>query len=173
MPFWKKSDDPWDADPARERERRERAEREPAESPLDTLRDWNEARKAKAAERQAELEAQPREICPWCGREMERGYMVSGKGDLIWRPGWMTARSAWLGPPKEVRQRSLRVDDEGDFTTYKTVWYCGDCEKMVIDAKGMRRVSEPYAWPETPEAKELEGYFRDAKGEDGEEEDPS
>lgn len=83
----------------------------------------------------------------------------------------MTARSAWIGPPKEVRERSLRVNDEGDFTPYKTVWYCGDCEKMVIDAKGMRRVTEPYTWPESPEAKELEGYFRDAQG--NEEEAPS
>lgn len=165
MAFWKKSEDPWDVDPARAREKRK-----PVENPLDTLRDWNEERRAKAAARQAELEAQPREVCPWCRKEMERGYMISGKGGLIWRPGWMTARSAWVGPPKEVRERSLRVDDEGDFTSYKTVWYCGDCEKMVIDAKGMRRVSDPYAWPDSPSAKELEGYFRDAKG-DGEEEE--
>ena len=42
---------------------------------------------------------------------------------------------------------------------------------MVIDAKGMRRVSEPYTWPESPEAKELEGYFRDTQR--NKEEDPS
>lgn len=172
MVFWKKSEDPWDIDPAREREKRER-EREPMENPLDALRDWNEGRRAKAAAKQAELEARPKEVCPWCGKEMERGYVASGKGDLIWRPGWMTARSAWVGPPREVRERSLRVDDEGDFISYKTVWYCGDCEKMVIDAKGMRRVSEPYAWPDSPAAKELEGYFRDTVGDGEEKEDPS
>lgn len=168
MAFWKKSEDPWDVDPAREREKRER---EPVESPLDTLRDWNQGRRARAAARQAEWEAQPKEVCPWCGKEMERGYMVSGKGALTWTPGWMTARSAWVGPPREVRERSLRVDDEGGFITYKTVWYCEGCEKMVIDAKGMRRINEPYTWPESSEAKKLEGW--DAKGEDGEEEDPS
>ena len=70
MAFWKKSEDPWDVDPARAR-----AKREPIETPLDTLRDWNEERKAKAAEKQAELEAQPKEVCPWCGREMERGCL--------------------------------------------------------------------------------------------------
>lgn len=156
-------------DPAKERAKRER---EPLENPLDALKDWNEERRARAAEKQAELEARPKEVCPWCGREMERGYMVSGKGDLVWRPGFLTARAAWIGPPKEVRERSLRVNDEGDFISYKTVWYCGDCEKMVIDAKRMRRVSEPYAWPESPEAKELEGYFRDARGESGEGESP-
>lgn len=145
MPFWKKSDDPWDVDPAKQREKRDR---EPLENPLDTLRDWNEERKARAAAKQAELEALPREACPWCGKEMERGYMVSGKGRIIWRPGWMTARSTWVGPPREVRERSLRVDDEGDFISYKTVWYCGDCEKMVIDAKGMGPADAPCVWPE-------------------------
>ena len=167
MAFWKKSDDPWDMDPAKER-----AKREPIETPLDALRDWNEERKAKAAAKQAELEAQPKEICPWCGREMERGYFPGGRDGITWRPGFLTARAAWIGPPREVRKRSLRVNDEGDFTTYKTVWYCGDCEKMVIDAKGMRPVNAPYAWLESPEAKELEGYFRDAKGQTEEEASP-
>lgn len=167
MAFWKKSEDPWDVDPARAGRNRE-----PVENPLDTLRDWNEERRAKAAARQAEREARPKEVCPWCGREMERGYIISGRGDLIWRPGWMTARSAWVGPPREVREHSLRVDDEGDFISYKTVWYCGDCEKMVIDAKGMRRVSEPYTWPEAsgfPRAEELGGCAQDTGGDEEEE----
>ena len=51
MPFWKKSEDPWDLDPAKERAKQER---EPLENPLDTLREWNEARRAKAAAKQAE-----------------------------------------------------------------------------------------------------------------------
>lgn len=173
MAFWKKSEDPWDVDPARERERREREDREPMENPLDTLRDWNEGRRARAAARQAEREAQPKEVCPWCGKEMERGYMVSGKGPLTWTPGWRTARSAWIGPPKEARERRLRVDDEGGLTTYKTVWYCGDCEKMVIDAKGMRRLLDDYSLPDSPAAKELESYARDAQENGGEEEESS
>ena len=36
MPFWKKSEDPWDLDPAKERAKQER---EPLENPLDTLRE--------------------------------------------------------------------------------------------------------------------------------------
>ena len=83
MAFWKKSDDPWDMDPAKERAKRDR---EPIENPLDALRDWNEERKAKAAEKQAELEAQPKEICPWCGREMERGYFPGGRDGITWSP---------------------------------------------------------------------------------------
>lgn len=80
MPFWKKSEDPWDVTPAKER-----AKREPIENPLDTLRDWNEERKARAAAKQAELEAQPKEVCPWCGREMERGYFPGGRDGVLLR----------------------------------------------------------------------------------------
>lgn len=172
MPFWKKSEDPWDADPAKAWKTREKQEREPIENPLNTLRAWNESRRAEAAARQAELEAQPKEVCPWCGKEMERGYLQGGRDRVTWTPGFLTTRAAWLGPPKEVRERQLRVDDEGDFASYKTVWYCRDCEKMVIDAAGMQPLNVPYAWPEkeaSPYTEELHQYFEDSK-QDGEEE---
>ena len=42
---------------------------------------------------------------------------------------------------------------------------------MVINAAGMREADAGYVWPESsgsPYAQELDGYFRDAKG-DGEE----
>ena len=55
MLFWKRSEDPWDMDPARERAK---TEQKPVENPLDTLRDWNQERKARAAAKQAALEAQ-------------------------------------------------------------------------------------------------------------------
>ncbi len=149
MPFWKKSDDPWDIDPAKAREKRAKQEREPIENPLNTLRDWNEGRKAEAAARQAELEAQPKEGCPWCGREMERGYLQGGRDRITWTPGFLTTKAAWLGPDKAARERRMQVDDEGAaLTTYKTAWYCQDCEKMVIDAAGMRLLNAPYTWPE-------------------------
>lgn len=158
MAFWKKSDDPWDVDPARAREKRE-----PVENPLDTLRDWNEGRKAKAAARQAEWEAQPKEVCPWCGKAMERGCLAGSRG-VFWFPGRYTASAALWGAG--AFKESLRVDDEGGFSTYKTAWYCGDCGKMVIDAKGMRRVNAPYVWPEGSGTEE--GDTPDARG-DGEE----
>ena len=168
MAFWRRSEDPWDRDPAKKRVKRER---EPAENPLDALKNWNEERKAKAAAKRAELEALPKETCPWCGEEMERGYFQGGRDRITWTPGFLTTKAAWLGPSKEARERRLRVYDEGDFTTYKTVWYCRGCEKMVINAAGMREADAGYVWPESsgsPYAQELDGYFRDAKG-DGEE----
>lgn len=165
MAFWNRSDDPWDVDPDRARAKRER---EPRENPLDALKGWTEERRAKAAAKQAELEARPKEVCPWCGREMERGYLLGGRDGITWTPGFLTARAAWLGPGREAEERRLRVDDEGGFSTYKTAWYCGGCEKMVIDAKGMRRVNTPYVWPEGSGTEEPDGDIPDAR-EDGEE----
>lgn len=150
MAFWSRKEDPWDRDPAKERARRER---EPVENPLDTLRGWNERRKAEAAEREAALAAEPAETCPWCGRDMERGYFATGRGGIVWTPGRRTGRSAWVGPPREARDRQLRVDDEGAIFTYKTVWYCSDCAKMVLDAAGLQHpVNTPlFAGEETSE----------------------
>nr|WP_326127088.1 PF20097 family protein [uncultured Oscillibacter sp.] len=161
MAFWKKSEDPWDVDPARAREKRE-----PVENPLDSLRDWNEERRARAAARQAEWEAQPKEVCPWCGKEMERGCLQGSRG-VYWYPGPRAASAAWWGPG--VFEESLRVDDEGDFLkgTYKTAWYCRECEKMVF--------STAHEAPEPPPlqtgeecAAELERYAEDAREDDPE-----
>lgn len=150
MAFWSRKEDPWDRDPAKERARRER---EPVENPLDTLRGWNERRKAEAAEREAALAAEPAETCPWCGRDMERGYFATGRGGIVWTPGRVTGRSAWIGPPKETWERRLRVDNEGAFFTYKTVWYCSDCAKMVLDAAGLQHPvnTSPFSGEETSE----------------------
>lgn len=158
MGFWNKSEDPWDRDPARERERRERAsqERGAMENPLDSLRAWNEQRKAEAAEKAAKEAAEPAEKCPWCGKDMERGYISGSRYGVIWTPGRMTTRAAWLGPPKEARERQLRLDDEGDLYSWKTVWYCRDCEKMTLDAAGTKAPGsfwadgtvDPFPWSE-------------------------
>lgn len=137
MAFWNRGEDPWDIDPAKRRAKSERKSREPMENPLDRLRTWNEDRKARQAEEDAAQDAVTM-ACPWCGKPMRRGYISSGRGGVIWTPGRLTARRAWLGPSKKEAEDRLRVDNEGEFVTFKTVWYCPDCEKMVLDAKGLR-----------------------------------
>ena len=161
MAFWNKSEDPWDMDPARERARRER---EPLESPLDTLRDWNEKRKADAAAREAAQAAEPPEKCPWCGQDMERGYLASSRSGIVWTPGRMTTRAAWIGPPRESRERRLRVDNEGGIAAYKTTWYCEHCQKMTIDAAGLLSPENTDMWPfpQEPETPESDGGEGDA-----------
>ena len=147
MALFRKSDDPWDMDPGRQKKR---PEREPMENPLDTLRAWNEKRKADADARQAELEALPREKCPWCGKEMERGYILCGKGNIWWYPGFRTARDAWIGPRGETFRRRLQVDNEGGLDTFQTAWICQTCQKMVLDTSKMYRPDSP-AWPASGE----------------------
>lgn len=137
MAFWNRGEDPWDIDPAKRRAKSERKSREPMENPLDRLRTWNEDRKARQAEEDAAQDAVTM-ACPWCGKPMRRGYISSGRGGVIWTPGRLTARRAWLGPSKKEAEDRLRVDNEGEFVTFKTVWYCPDCEKMILDAKGLR-----------------------------------
>lgn len=112
MAFWKKSEDPWDPDPAA----RKRAPASTETAAPDGMR------------------------CPWCGGAMLRGYLdaVSG-GEIWWTAGLPNPKANLLGAdPKQ----SLLVSDEGVFFTYKTAWHCRKCEKMVLDAQGIRR---PYA----------------------------
>lgn len=165
MAFWSRSEDPWDRDPSREREKRERAAREPLENPLDTLRDWNEKRKAEAAAKEAAQAAEPPEKCPWCGKDMERGYIAGNQHGILWTPGRMTGRAYWIGPPKEAREGQLRLDDEGDFVTWKTIWYCRDCEKMTLDAHGAKApgsfwadgAADPFPWSEVEDSEDGDG----------------
>lgn len=137
MAFWNRGEDPWDMDPAKRRAKSERESREPMENPLDRLKVWSQERKAQQAAEDAAQEAVSLG-CPWCGKPMRQGYIASGQHGLIWTPGRLTTRSAWLGPGKEKAEGRLRVDNEGGLVSYKTVWHCPDCEKMVLDAKGLR-----------------------------------
>lgn len=128
MPFWKKSEDPWDREP--ERRPQPSFEQEP-EKPdggiLDQLKDWNEARKAEQVQKDAE-NTPPPIPCPWCGKMMETGYLA-GKG-VWWVPGIPSLRAKWIGLDSEM---SLRVDTKGAFFTYQTAWFCRDCRRLAAD----------------------------------------
>lgn len=69
MPFWKKGEDPWDLQP-------EAGAKPGMTSAQDTptlfeeLRDWNEARRERKAQRET---PPPATACPWCGQDMETG----------------------------------------------------------------------------------------------------
>lgn len=156
MAFWKKSEDPWDWDPSKKRPAPRPAEpQEPRENPLDSLKAWNEERKAKAKEKE-EAKRLPPEKCPWCGKDMEQGYMMGGKG-VHWYSGVLTTRAAWIG---DSSKEEIRLDHEGILAMYKTVWLCRDCKKMVFDMPEPPAVYAPF--PSQPE----DG----AAGEDEEEE---
>ncbi len=104
MPFWKQSEDPWDQKPDKPR----REPKEPQANPLDSLKAWNEERKAKAKEKE-EARRLPPEPCPWCGKEMEQGFLTGGRDSVRWYPGVHK-----FDPLRALDGNALDLLDEGD-----------------------------------------------------------
>ena len=143
MPFWKKSEDPWDIDPEKQRRpvpQPEDGHADPDTGLLEDLRAWNQARKEKKARREAPPEPIP---CPWCGKEMEPGYLIGGR-DAV----------------RLVRQRpgALRIVDPDDtlyirgdgtfWRDYKIAWTCQECRKLVLD---LPEPPPPSYWDTVPQ----------------------
>lgn len=127
MAFWKKSEDPWDIDP--EKRRREPInifEPEPendetGESFLDEL-----AGMFKKKPVQEEIPPEP-ETCPWCGKPMERGYLVGGRDKLQLSD---EKPSAFWGT---MMVDTMEFCDDGFMVTHKSCWQCKACRKVVAD----------------------------------------
>ena len=135
MAFWKKSEDPWDIDPNQRRTASEPAEKAPGL--LDTLRgDWD-AMRAEWQEKREKLRLPP-EKCPWCGEDMEQGFLMGGRG-VFWYRGTPNIKTSLFGAPNED---TIRVDTEGFLNTYHTAWYCPACKKMTIDASDLQTEAE-------------------------------
>ena len=135
MPFWKKSEDPWDIDPSKRRPAPKPAEKDPGL--VDTIREEWDAMQKVRQEKRKKLELPP-ETCPWCGKDMEQGFLMGGRG-VFWYRGIPAGRSLWISPGNED---TIRVDAEGFLTTYHTAWYCPDCKKMTIDASDLQTEAE-------------------------------
>lgn len=135
MAFWKKSEDPWDIDPNQRRTAPEPEEIEPGL--LDSLREDWDAMQAARQEKREKLRLPP-EKCPWCGEDMEQGFLMGGRG-VAWHRGIPTGKARWLSPGGG---NIMRVDTEGDILRYHTAWYCPDCKKMTIDASDLQTEAE-------------------------------
>ena len=150
MPFWKQSEAPWDRKPDKPR----REPREPQVNPLDSLKTWNQERKAKAKEKE-EAKRLPPEPCPWCGKEMEQGFCTGGRDGVCWYPGiYRTDLLRGLGSAGRIN-----VLDEGGLWGgfYKTTWLCRDCKRAVFTMPDPPEVYDPFApQAETEEPKEEE-----------------
>lgn len=131
MPFWKKSEDPWDWEPKRQTFPRETGPEtgDGGSGLLDELRNdfqnWNQERKEKKHQRETPPEPIP---CPWCGQEMEVGYLVGGRDAVRLvrqRPGGLS-----LSDPDSA----LYIRGDGTFwCDYKIAWTCEHCRKLVLD----------------------------------------
>ena len=136
MPFWKKGEDPWDWEP--EKPARP-AEPEDGPSLMDELRDWNAERKEENRQREA---TPPPMACPWCGGEMQVGW-IPGKDIMRWWSGVPTAKDKWLGGgPSGESHMTLKMEG-GLFGRYLTAWHCETCRKLVVDTTGCDRAENP------------------------------
>lgn len=128
MPFWKKSEDPWDIAPEKRRHppaAEDGGTGEAAPGLLEELRDWNEKRKEEKARR----ETLPPMPCPWCGREMEVSCLFGGRDGVYWR-AQRTPDKLFFNPDTQ------KLDTDGPFLSrYKLAWYCPDCGKLVLDIR--------------------------------------
>ena len=140
MPFWKKSEDPWDLPPEKRRAETPREETEGQESLREAMQSWaKELKECFASPPEEEPESQ---ACPWCGRVMQRGYLVSGQWIY-----WQTRKPRALSLTGHTADAVLLNTEGGLSASYKTAWHCLDCRRIVLD------VPPPPApqQPETPE----------------------
>jgi len=131
MAFWnRKSEDPWDIDPERRRkgpavifeESSDPEEDPPAEGESEKEGFLSGLFSGKKAE-----EEEPPVPCPYCGAEMEKGYLICGRGAIQWtkvKPG------AVLG---NLFAEAVTISDEGFLNSYKTSHMCTACRKIVVD----------------------------------------
>lgn len=149
MAFWKKSEDPWDIDP--EKKKREapvnlfEAESDPEDGGNEGTF-WDELAgvfKKKPAEEQPE---QPPEKCPWCGQDMIKSYLVSGRDTMRLTEKKPSLLLGTLG------YDSVDICDADSWGNSKTCWHCKPCRKLVVDVPEQVEYDPLQAWDGNPVA---------------------
>ena len=150
MPFWKKSEDPWDMDPEKKRRKAAPAFEAPARPEEENGEE--ESLLSELAGLFAKKEEEPEEPvpCPYCGEMMKTVYLKGNNG-VYWsetKPGFLSAfDEAWL------------LSDEGVLTGYKTCRLCEACRKLIVDIP--EHTGPNYVWengqPKSTEQKEETG----------------
>ena len=127
MAFWrKKGEDPWDIDPSRKRETTMFYERDPEPQPT-PMPEEGLAMPELAVEKETQENVEEAPICPWCGQEMMRAYIIGGRD----RPRLSDEKpTALLGT---FGYETLDFSDDGFFVTHKSCWQCKPCRKVVAD----------------------------------------
>lgn len=144
MPFWKKSEDPWDMEPGKAEPIAEEAEKQ--EGLMAAQEAYDET---------GDTERKTVEPCPWCGKDMEVGYLYASGESIRWldAPPGAVLGAALAG-------KEIYVSDEGVVTQYKTCWYCGSCRRLAVQLK---RSENGAPWSSQECAEEFRKYAEQAK----------
>lgn len=152
MAFWEKSEDPWDIDPAK-RKREQTTWSVPQEVSGLEENGEDESFLSEVAglfkKKPDPIENLPDMVCPWCGKEMTKGYLTGGRDMIRWsaeKPGAVFG-SAFLD--------TVDIQSEGVLSNYKTSWYCASCRRLVVDVP--EPPADTFAWdgnPPSPSAEE-------------------
>lgn len=130
MAFWKKSDDPWDRKPGKQKKaetawwEQDPVVTEPVETAAETVE--------KSVESVENTEKRGMESCPWCGGEMDVGYLTGGQEGARWQ-SWKPMGLKGLFPPSDGEYWSILTERNG-LSSFQTAWYCRACEKIVFHA---------------------------------------
>ena len=123
MAFWKKSEDPWDRKPEKQR-----TAPEPAETEAPVL--------------QSEAEISASMACPWCGSPMLKGELRStgrGLAGMCWNEGPSRSFLESFGATDQPGRLELGISEEA--------WYCTACRKLVLDVgAALKRGGPNYVW---------------------------
>ena len=147
MAFWKKSEDPWDMDPSKKK--REPTVYHTVPEEVSGLKDEPEdegflAEVAGLFKKKSDpLEELPPMNCPWCGKEMTKGYLMGGRDAMRWsveKPGTIFG-SAFLD--------TVQIRDEDIWNNYKTCWHCIPCRRLVVDVPEQKE-EMPFGWDGNP-----------------------
>lgn len=124
MAFWKKSEDPWDRKPEKQRTATAPRELEPP-----------------SPKPEAELPA-PMMACPWCGSPMLKGELRStgrGLAGMCWNEGPSRSFLESFGATDQPGRLELGISEDA--------WYCAACRKLVLDVgAALKRGGPNYVW---------------------------
>lgn len=99
----------------------------------------------------------PPETCPWCGKEMEKGYLLGARG-IYWLPKKPSAFSWGLN--------NVNLADEGGLleNIYKACWFCKDCRKLTVDTTNLDPpLGVSKAEPSSPDAPQAADPLQDTQ----------
>lgn len=74
-----------------------------------------------------------KEVCPYCGKLMIKGYIKISSGVLAWTPDGVR-KSIFLRGKSNLKKGEVLLADFTLFTEAKAIAYrCPECKKVIID----------------------------------------